>query len=352
MRFLRPAATITVFLIIAGSIPQSLFSQQPPKPSQPKQPVTRNRQPRRQQRADTLAPAINELLKLDPLAPESPDEKDSEISSEEETKPPADDAPIKDLIAYWTERNGDTGPNPPRPSDKVRQRLLEAVEDRPEQVVTLISFLPDSTDTHDRLYKLLDEESDNSYWKSFLRNWLLLNSRYFRDDLVAAARGDHENENTDGVNLRSLARLDWETAKPIIETFASGGNSRMMPIALSLLYERAQKDGDSAQAEKYRALLKAIVANRQSPQDARLTALSGLLATEWNGQEEWVVSLFADPTLSNMREDEGDAKTKDEQGAKIEGSHIGEVDSEGESGFGALSQALDLNPEKWFPVVS
>ena len=352
MRFLRSTTVIAAFLIIAGSIPPSLYSQKTPKPSQPKQPTSRQRQPRRQQRADALGPAINELLKLDPLTPKSPDEKDSEISPEEETKPPADDAPIKDLIAYWTERNGDTGPNPPTPSDKVRQRLLEAVEDRPELVISLISFLPDSTDTHDRLYKLLDEESENSYWKSFLRNWLLLNSRYFRDDLIAAALGDHENENTYGVNLRSLARLDWETAKPIIDTIASGGNPQMTPVALSVLYERAQKDGDSAQAEKYRALLKAIVANRQSPQDARLTALSGLLATEWNGQEEWVVSLFADPTLSNMREDEGDAKTKDEQGAKIEGSHIGEVDSEGESGFGALSQALDLNPEKWFPVVS
>src|SRR5262245_44002987 len=203
MRFLRPAATITVFLIIAGSIPQSLFSQQPPKPSQPKQPITRNRQPRRQQRADALAPAINELLKLDPLTPESPDEKDSGISSEEETKPPADDAPIKDLIAYWTERNGDTVPNPPKPYDKVRQRLLEAVEDRPELVIRLISFLPDSTDTHDRLYKLLEEDSEDdnyNYWKKSLQEWLQHSSRYFRDDLIAAARRD-------GSNLTILAWL-------------------------------------------------------------------------------------------------------------------------------------------------
>ena len=77
MRPLRPPAIIAAFLIIAFSASPSLLSQASPKPSQPKQPTPPKRQTRRPQRADALAPAINELLKLDLPAPQSSDEKDS-----------------------------------------------------------------------------------------------------------------------------------------------------------------------------------------------------------------------------------------------------------------------------------
>src|SRR5499426_2157432 len=241
MRLSRPTAIIAAFLIIAFSAPPSLLSQTAPKPSRPKQPTTPKRQTRRPQRADALAPAINELLKLDPPAPKSIGEKNSEnpnASSKDEAKPPADDAPIKELIAYW---NQDHGANDPKPSDKVRQRLLEACEDRPELTPGLIDSLPQTTDTHDRLYKLLEEDlGDDSDWKSDLRRWLQHNSRYFRDDLIVAARGEAEDETSPSESLRSLARLDWEVARPIVEAFASATEVQMTPVALSLLYERAQ----------------------------------------------------------------------------------------------------------------
>src|SRR5262245_9139382 len=138
MYSLRPPAIVAALLIIAVSITPSLLSQPAPKPSQPTRPAPPRRQTRRPQRADALAPAIKELLKLDPPAPKSPDERDSgnaDASSEEESKPPADDAPIKELIAYWNQSHG---ANPPKPSDKARQRLLEACEDRPELTPGLI----------------------------------------------------------------------------------------------------------------------------------------------------------------------------------------------------------------------
>src|SRR5215510_10530046 len=320
MRLLRPTTIIAAYLIIAFSAPPSLLSQTAPKPSQPKQPAPPKLKTRRPQRADALAPAIKELLKLDPLAPQSPDEKDSgnaDASSEEKTKPPDDDAPIKELIAYWSRNHG---ANPPKPSDKVRQRLLEACEDRPELTLGLIEFLPETTDTHDRLYKLLEEEGDEFNLNEFLWNWLQLNSKYFRDDLIAAARGELPNRTPPGDNLRALARLDWEAARPIVEALASSGNAQMTPVAVSLLYERARAAGDSAQTEKYRALLQAIVADRRSPEDARRTALLSLVSAGWNGQEDWVVSLFADPTLSGLKEDAGEgaggSKGKSEDGSE------------------------------------
>src|SRR5215475_4514525 len=94
MYFLRPLAIIAAFLIFAVSIPGSMFSQTAPKPSQPKRPAPQQRQLKRPRRADELAPAINELFRLDPLAPKSPGAKDSvkaDASSEGESKPPDDD---------------------------------------------------------------------------------------------------------------------------------------------------------------------------------------------------------------------------------------------------------------------
>jgi hypothetical protein len=348
MRLLRPTAIIAAFLIIAFSAPPSLLSQTAPKPSRPKQPAPPKRQTRRPQRDEALAPAINELLKLDPPPPKSIGEKNSEnadASSKEEAKPPADDAPIKELIAYWSQ-NHDA--NAPKLSDKFRQRLLEACEDRPELTPLLIDSLPETADTHDRLYKLLQEDvDDNVYLQDFLRRWLQDNSRYFRDDLITAARGEIANEISSGESLRSLARLDWEAAKPIVEALASAGKAQMAPVALSLLYERAQAAGDSAQAEKYRALLQAIVADRRSPQDARRTALLSLVGADWKGQEDWVVSLFADPTLGGLKEGAGGSKDKSE-----EKSEKAEIEENIDVAPDILSSLLSAYPERWFPVIS
>ncbi|HEX2487932.1 MAG TPA: HEAT repeat domain-containing protein, partial [Blastocatellia bacterium] len=365
MSSLRPLMIIAAFLMISVSIPQSLFSQHATKPSQPKRPAPQQRQTKRSQRAGSLAPAINELLKLDPLAAESPGEKDSgnaSASLEEEDKPPADDAPIKELIAYWSQ---DHDADAPKPSDKVRQRLLEMCETRPELTPNLADFLPDTTDTHDRLYKLLEEEHGSElHWKSFLQDWLRRNSRYFRDDLIAAARATDDRAPDAGDDLKALARLDWDAARPILESLASGGKAFVTPLALSLLYEHAMQLGDSANAESYRALLKAIASNRHANWSARAEVLTTLMKTDWNGQEEWLVSLFADPTLSNFPagEIEGDAESKDESRAKT-GDMKGAIGIEGlqapsDVGFGRglksdiLATALHGNIDKWHPVAN
>jgi hypothetical protein len=360
MRLLRPTAIIVAFLFIAFSAPPSLLSQPAPKPSQPIQPAPPKRQTRRPRRADALAPAINELLKLNPLAPKSLSEKNSgtaTASSEEETKPPADDAPIKELIVYWRRNHG---ANSEKPSDKVRQRLLEACEDRPILTLGLMELLPETTDTHDRLYKLIEEDVVDDYdLRGFLRRWLQHNSRYFRSDLIAAARGEIGNETSPGESLQALARLDWDAARPVVETLASAGNFPMTAIALSLLYERAQAAGDSAQIEKYRALLKAIVGATQAPHVSRQIAplqpdslslrpeaeydgkvgafhvsrqlaLSNLVKTEWNGQEDWIISLLADPALS--------------KGVERFESY--------EETFNILSPLAYKNSERWIPFIS
>jgi hypothetical protein len=361
MRFLRPTAIIAAFLIIAVSIPPAPLSQKAPASPQPKRPGPPKRQAKRPQRADALASVINELLKLAPLPPQSPDEKDldnADASSEERRKPPADDAAINELVDYWYEHEV-VGKHDPKPSDKVRQRLLEACEDRPELTSVLDDILPETTDTHDRLYKLLEEGlGDDSIWKSSLRYWLQHNSRYFRNDLIASARGEADDLDPPEVSLRSLARLDWDAARPMVETFASSANAQMMTVALSLLYERALAVGDSAQVEKYREQLKAIVTNLKFPHQASQTALSSLAQTEWKGQEDWVISLFADPKLGGLKVNAGE----NDGGSKVESvvmtdklREIVENVSKTISSFrdeNILSSLMRKNVKRWLPVIS
>jgi HEAT repeats len=309
MYSLRPPAIIASFLIIAILIPQPLFSQT----------ASRQSQPRR--RDDALAAAIKELLKFDPRAevfgfnpdpraPLSPIEKTSgENASEDKDKPPADDAPIMKLIDYWS-AHGDDGAQAPRPSDRVRQRLLEACEDRPEsflypEIFPVMDCLPENADTHDRLYKLLNEETGGKWsWKYNLQTWMRRNTAYFRDDLIKAARAADDHEYDANKDLRALARLDWNSARPILETMASEGKAFVTPLALTLLYEHSAQEGDSALRESYRVILKAIVENRQANWNARVETLASLMNTEWSGQEEWLISLFADPTLGGFQDDE------------------------------------------------
>jgi hypothetical protein len=315
MYSLRPPAKIAALLIIAVSVPPPFFSQQRPR------------------RADALATAIKELLKFDPRAevlgfnpdpraPLSPDEKPSgETASEDGDKPPADDAPIGKLLDYWL-RHGDDGAQAPKPSDRARQRLLEACEDRPEiflypEIFPIMNCLPENADTHDRLYKLLNEELGGKWsWKYNLQTWLRRNTSYFRDDLIEAARMADDTAFDANQDLRALARLDWNAARPILETLASTGKAFVTPLALTLLYEHAAREGDSARTESYRALLKAIVENRQANWRARVETLASLMNTEWSGQAEWFISLFAEPTLGGFQEDEiGDAPAADDVSA-------------------------------------
>src|SRR5262245_4596612 len=149
MRSLRPPALIAAILIIAISIQPSLLSQPAPKPSRPKRPAPPKRQTRRPQRADAPSAAINESLKLDPLPPGSQD-SDSPDTSARNEKPPGDDAPIRQLIKYWLEDRYSAISGAQKPSESVRQRLLEAVEDRPWLAHSLLELLPETPDTSDR----------------------------------------------------------------------------------------------------------------------------------------------------------------------------------------------------------
>src|SRR5262245_11389997 len=224
-----------------------------------------------------------------------------------------------------------------------------------------MNWLPENEDTYDRIYKLLNEDPEaDELWKPDLRHWLRDNSSYFRDELIRAALAADDDVHGKE-DLQVLATLDWNAAKPILERLASAGKAVVTPVALTLLYEGAIHEGDLARAESYRALLKAIVENRQAVWGARREAMESLMDSEWSGQREWLISLFADPTISGVRRDEVEdaAESKDESNSKRDATKgaqgindvtIDDIPLEPEPGV--YNRVIITVSDKWLPVVS
>lgn len=259
--------------------------QRPPKSRAPQRPASAL--------SGELAQAITELLKRDSLAAEEVDTLARRIKQPErkdaQLQPPADEAPLKELLAFWQDTLVDS--SSPKPSDRVRQRFLEACEERPWRLAQLLAWLPENSDAQERLYRLWqnapDEEGD---WKPRLREWLKYGSPYFLAELQAEARDAAQPIEDRLRALSALAKLDWETARPLLE--ASGH-----PSALGELHTQAVARGESALAESARARLLALLNDRRDEAN-RVLAFHSLLAVEWPGQEAWYISLFSNPAFN------------------------------------------------------
>jgi HEAT repeat protein len=314
MQFIQPTKLLALLLAVLLSIPQPLLAQVTPavrRPAQSKKPPVKS---------DLIATAISDLLKETPLKPGDEDDADDSTntdSDDEKVKPPADDGPIGELVAFWSRYGyAEFDESAPKPSDKVRQRLLDHLENRPWLASSLSELLPETPDTYDRLYKLLFEEADaqDRYgWQGIVRQKLMFNSSYFRDELIEVARLLSKQSYVDKSALQALARLDWDAAKPLIEDLLKNPVSTQSVKAQAMLYEQAAKTNDSSTAESLRSQLMAVVANPTMGSE-RHDAFTALMESEWSGRDEWFVSLFADPTLSGVRVEEKIAaeKTKTE----------------------------------------
>src|SRR6266540_1319123 len=233
--------------------------------------------PVRTQVKGNLASAISQLLDYPAPPPPPPKElaevlaamKESAIKTDADEPPdPGDDAPIKVLIDYWG------GPAGGEPSEKIRQRLLQACEEGPEFPSDLLYFfLPNTPDAHARIKRSLDEEqnagagaldSSQRKFRQGLREWLMCNSEYLRDELISGASGASDDslelsfEMKGPDQLTALARLDWVAAEPLLKDYAEGAAPLTATVALSLLYEHAAQNNQSAEADSYRDRLKRV----------------------------------------------------------------------------------------------
>jgi hypothetical protein len=269
---------------------------------------------------DDLAGVIAQLLDYPAPPPPPPKELAEAMAmmngsaiNYRSTKPtdPGEDAPIKVLMAYWEiQVIEDSGK---QPSEKVRQRLLQACEDEPNFSYRLLDFLPDTPITPARLKRVLDEVSDGED----PREKLIHEAGGVRDD-GGYVKGS--------LQLATLARLDWRMAEPLLKNYAEGAAPRTAAFALSLLYEHAAQNNQLADTNTYHDRLSRNVSDPQSPGRARAMAVEALMKTDWPGRDEWFLSLFADRALSETKDDYRTIR--------------------------ALAEPVKRDPDRWIPVIS
>lgn len=248
----------------------------------------------------------------------------------DEDKPPADDAPLEDVMDFWL-RWADRI-RQVQPSDTIKRRLLETCSDDVQKLPLYVELFSDDEATAKKIKalfdkalrdQLLDETSQEK-----IKKWLVFNSKYFLDELFAQASqardagGFIHNNNA----LIALARLDSQTAEPLLQSLAAGSQPRTSALAITLLYRQAIDAKDLDLEEKYRARLKTIASDRSAFAYARETAISVLSFTEWSGRDDWYTSLLADDSL------------------------IEPLDSN--TIFNPLTTLFDRDPAKWIPVMA
>jgi hypothetical protein len=311
---------------------------------------------------------INELLDM----PAYPPDWRKAVTPWSADRVPPDDAPIELLLAYWSDWAHpfmDDVPYP-RPTAIIQARLLEAVARKPLRFGEYKHVLPETPEACAKLKAVYDKlglikfpayqpaskptamlsaatqpasdpygpptpEEANEQLRDEIHNWLLPRSLCFRDELIKAAinmtalpgggggggaGGIFDTDESGWADAaEALARLDWQTAEPILKKHAADSPTTSAAIALVLLYQHAVKAGDQSGADKLRLRLRALVQAPNSPEHAKDRAVEALIASAWQGRDEWVVSLLSPPPRL---------------------------------GDGVLHKALAADPNHWIPVLT
>lgn len=225
--------------------------------------------------------------------------------------PPRDDAPVDDLMTYWQMQNQ---VNPKynyavEPTDKTLDRILSELEKNPAELTSYLNVLslkPSAADFVKRLYDSeMSRQELGEEWREVVKTWLTYNSSFFSDELLelaaeAAETGEYvTNQN----EVLALARVDWDKARPLLERMY---NSTDAPILQTLarwaFYERALREGDIGDTDKYRKELQETVENKSAKPGNRDLAMDAIVeAGDFPGRDDWYFSLLEDETLLDLR---------------------------------------------------
>jgi hypothetical protein len=226
-------------------------------------------------------------------------------------KPPADDAPIEDLLDYWTAQSNGyraLGYNP-RPSARSLDRLMDEIERNPDKLTGLLNVLGESGETADFVKKIYDTEVSarklEKEWREAVRRWLTYNSNYFPNDLAprAQAATDVGEYVSNQDELLALARVNWEKARPMVERLY---NDPTKPVSQVLakwaFYKHALETDSLGDIDRYRDELKQVVEDRKATDGMRDLALDALVKEkDWSGRDDWYLGLLEDETLADLR---------------------------------------------------
>ena len=221
------------------------------------------------------------LLNLPAPAPPNPEvrrfgqERDQKFYNK--NRPPKDDAPIDEILDYWTQQNSayQRLRYNAQPTDKVKQRIMDEISRNPKLLTGYLNVLDhDSADFVKRIYD--NDTGDNGLDKesrSTVKQWLTYNSPYFSSELAEMASNvtDSNEYVTSQEELLALTRVDFDKARPLIDRLnldTSLKTSRV--LAKWALYRHALDTDSIGDIDQYRDELKAVVEDKICPaRDAR-----------------------------------------------------------------------------------
>ncbi|MDI1243576.1 MAG: hypothetical protein PSX80_16825 [bacterium] len=226
-------------------------------------------------------------------------------------QPPPDNAPIEDLMEYWSKMSvgyADLNYNP-RPSATVANRIMSELQEDPDKLVEYLNIFQGDRRAEEMargLYRQLEaaDDDEESGRVDTLKAWLKTNTDDFSGELeAAAARIRDANEYVENQDeLLSLTRVNWDRAELIVTRMYNDKSQKVSQVlATWALYQRAKETG-GLDVDKYRDELKAVVENTEATGGMRDLALDALVKDEgWAGRDDWYVGLFEDETLSDLR---------------------------------------------------
>ncbi len=265
----------------------------------------------------------------------------------EKSKVPPDDAPIEDLLAYWLRQSADYQElrYAVKPSDIVVQRILDEIEKEPDILASYVNIFPSKpevakiikrlydqqNDKNERFVKNDEDESENSknvnldqilteaidktknrensptnyYELSQVKKWLTYNSNFYVDELLKSANKvrDKDEYLTNHDELIALAKVDWQSAEPIVEKLSNDSNQPVSAVAAKwAYYKHFLQEEDDAGISKYRREVLDVVEDQKAKPGARDLAMDALVSEEeWDGRDDWYLSLLADETLYELK---------------------------------------------------
>jgi hypothetical protein len=225
---------------------------------------------------------------------------------------PPDDAPLEILLDFWERQSGsfDEFRHNLRPSKETLRRLMEAIDSDHEKLDNFIKLFPTDPDVADfvqRIYKAEKEEAKTSgSWLDTVRRWLRNNSDMFLNELLTDVRDIQEEDGrvNNQEELIALAKIDWNAAKSFIDALERDGRQTgTYTLAKYVLYHHALKEENSGDVKKYRAELQQIVEDKTASHKARDLAMDALvLGGDFEGRDDWYISLLNDETLLELQD--------------------------------------------------
>ena len=256
---------------------------------------------------------INQLLSLPAPPPNGPHSKKRtrRVRPSDRQAPPADDAPIDELLEYWQARSSgyrDLGYNPIA-SPRVQDRLRAEIEKEPKLAGSLMNVFRDSPNGIDLIKGVYDNWQDASQEgkesRASLKRWLTMNSSFFSEQLSKSASmaGEQGEYVRNQDQLLALTKHDWEAARPSVDKlYSNTAEPTARVLGIWALYKHAIAENSNGDIDRFRRELMDVVEDKNATAGMRDLAFDALVKeTDWSGRDEWYYTLLEDESLAELR---------------------------------------------------